>query len=103
MGAIRLFVSFRSRNTSIPFTPAELYLLFQQNGICLPALGSGKTFVKALDNWPFPWKEEIEKFVNAEPSLVDQFVQDATQTLEGLDHGDKKSELLGSESSGPRR
>src|SRR5262249_54388298 len=67
------------------FTPAELYLLFQQNGL-LASTGKGKSFVKALATGRFP-KEEIEKFVNGEASLVDSFVQDATQTLEGIDTG----------------
>src|SRR5262249_54579807 len=70
------------------FTPAELYLLFQQNGL----LGTGKRkgFVKALATGRFP-KEEIDKFINKQPSLVDAFVQDATQTLEAVQTGAKKS------------
>src|SRR5262249_4303220 len=31
--------------------------------------------------------EEIEKFAGSKPSLVDQFIQDPTQTLEALDSG----------------
>src|SRR5215468_10394530 len=42
--------------------------------------GKGKAFVKALSTGRFP-KEEIAKFVNGEPSLVDHLVQDPTQTL----------------------
>jgi hypothetical protein len=71
------------------FTAAELYLLFQQNGL-LTTTGKGKAFVKALATGRFP-KEEIEKFVNGDPSLVDEFIQDPTQTLEALDTGDEKS------------
>ena len=79
---IRVFVlSLREHVTN--FTPAELYILFQQNGL-LATTGKGKGFVKALATGRFP-KEEIEKFINGEPSLVDQFVQDPTQTLEALE------------------
>jgi hypothetical protein len=65
------------------FTPAELYLLFQQNGL-LQSTGSGRSFVKALTTGGFP-KEEIEKFVNGEPSIVDKFLQDKQLTLEALE------------------
>jgi superfamily II DNA or RNA helicase len=64
------------------FTPAELYLLFQQNGL-LNSYGKGKGFAKALATGRFP-KDEIEKFVNGAPSLVDSFIEDPTQTLEAL-------------------
>src|SRR5262249_12069323 len=70
------------------FTPAELYLVFQQNGL-LTSTGKGRAFVKALGTGRFP-KEEIAKFVNGEPSLVDQFVQDPTQTLEALETNEAK-------------
>jgi hypothetical protein len=72
----------------LSFTPAELYLLFQQNGL-LQTMGKSKPFVKALTTGRFP-TEEIEKFVNGEPSLVDQFVQDPTQTLEALETNEAK-------------
>jgi hypothetical protein len=65
------------------FTPAELYLLFQQSGL-LQTTGKGKSFVKALATGRFP-KEEIEKFVNGEPSIVDKFLQDKQLTLEALE------------------
>ena len=48
----------------------------------------GKAFVKALATGRFP-KEEIDKFVNGDPSLVDEFVQDPTQTLEALEASDQ--------------
>ena len=70
---IRAFVSSLKEHLQT-FTPAELYLLFQQNGL-LTSAGKGKTFVKALSTGRFP-KEEIEKFINGNPSLVDEFVQD---------------------------
>jgi hypothetical protein len=57
--------------------------LFQQNGL-LRMYGKGKSFVKALATGRFP-SEEIEKFVKGKASLVDEFVQDPSQTLEALD------------------
>jgi superfamily II DNA or RNA helicase len=84
--AIRGFVASLKEHLE-SFTPAELYILFQQNGL-LRTQGSGKGFVKALATGRFP-KEEIEKFVNGDPSLVDDFVQDPRQTLEALDASDE--------------
>jgi hypothetical protein len=86
--AIRFFVA-SLKGYLTPFTPAELYLLFQQNGL-LASTGKGKAFVKALATGRFP-REEVEKFINGEPSLVDDFVEDPTQTLEALDTRDDKS------------
>jgi len=80
--AIRLFVSSILNHLST-FTPAELYLLFQQSGL-LQSTGKGKGFVKALATGRFPI-EEIEKFVNGEPSIVDRFIQDQDLTLEALE------------------
>src|SRR5262249_10560914 len=85
--AIRSFVT-SLKDYLDTFTPAELYVLFQQNGL-LSMYGKGKAFVKALATGRFP-KEEITKFVNGEPSLVDQFVQDPTQTLEALETNEAK-------------
>jgi len=65
------------------FTAAELYLLFQQNGL-LANQGQGKCFVRALATGRFP-SEEIDKFKNSQPSLADQLIQDPTQTLEALE------------------
>jgi len=65
------------------FTSAELYLLFQQNGL-LQMQGKGKGFVKALATGRFPLKD-VEKFVNGEPSIVDKFLQDKQLTLEALE------------------
>ncbi|MEP0746839.1 helicase-related protein [Coleofasciculus sp. FACHB-501] len=80
--AIRRFVASLINHLGT-LTPAELYLLFQQNGM-LQSTGSGKSFVKALATGRFP-KEEIEKFVNGEPSTVDKFLQDKQLTLEALE------------------
>jgi hypothetical protein len=80
--SIRAFVASLKEHLHT-FTPAELYMLFQHNGL-LRTYGKGKGFVKALATGRFP-NEELAKFVNGEPSLVDQFVQDPTQTLEALE------------------
>ena len=81
------------------FTPAELYLVFQQNGI-LSAQGKSKGFLKALATGKFPISE-INKFVNDEPSLVDDFLQDKELSLEALsadeqvvDNIDAEDELI---------
>jgi hypothetical protein len=84
---IRAFVSSLQDHLHT-FTPAELYLLFQQNGL-LASHGRSKAFVKALATGRFP-KEEIEKFVNNDPSLVDVFIQDTTQMLESLETAGEK-------------
>ena len=81
--AIRGFVSSLISHVGT-FTPAELYLLFQQNGL-LQSTGKGKSFVKALATGRFP-REEIEKFVNGKPSIVDKFLQDKQLTLEALEN-----------------
>lgn len=55
---------------------AGLYVLFQQNGLLgIDSSSKGKSFVQALKTGRFP-KDELEKFVNCLPSLVDQFLKD---------------------------
>lgn len=88
LAAIRVFVSSLKQHLRT-FVPAELYLLFQQNGL-LVSEGKRRAFVKALATGRFP-KVELDKFVNGEPSLVDEFIQDPTQTLEALEARDKES------------
>lgn len=61
-------------------TPAELYVIFQQHGVSTTSSKS-QTFLKALKTGKFP-KEELEKFANDEPSLVDKFISDPSQNLE---------------------
>jgi len=78
LAAIRAFVESLKDHLHA-LTPAELYLIFQHNRL-LQTYGKGKPFIKALATGRFP-REEIERFVNGEPSLVDQFVQDPAQTL----------------------
>jgi superfamily II DNA or RNA helicase len=79
---IRRFVASLSKHLGT-FTPSELYLLFQQSGL-LQSTGKGKGFIKALTTGRFP-AEEIEKFINSEPSIVDKFLQDKQLTLEALE------------------
>jgi SAM-dependent methyltransferase len=63
-------------------TPAGLYVVFQQNGLfSMAAASKGHSFVQALKTGCFP-KEELEKFVQGEPSLVDEFISDPEKTLD---------------------
>ena len=64
------------------FTPAELYVLFQQNGL-LSGDRKSQAFLDALATGRFPF-EEIEKFCEGQKSLVDSFLADSTLTLEAL-------------------
>lgn len=64
------------------FTEVELYVLFQQTGLLeVDKESKGKSFIQALKTGKFP-KEELEKFVNKIPSLVDEFLADQNKTLE---------------------
>jgi superfamily II DNA or RNA helicase len=80
--AIRRFVGSLMSHLET-FTSAEFYLLFQQSGL-LHTYGKGKSFVNALATGRFP-AEELEKFVNGQPSIVDKFLQDKQLTLEALE------------------
>ncbi len=73
-------------------TPAELYVLFQQSGM-LAATGKGKGFVKALVTGRF-LTEELDKFIDGKPSLVDQFVDDGDLTLEDVENEDEPTDAL---------
>jgi hypothetical protein len=64
------------------FTAAELYVLFQQNGL-LSGDRKSKAFLDALTTGRFPF-DEIEKFCKGEKSLVDSFLSDSSLTLEAL-------------------
>lgn len=81
LNAVRGFVAALKDHLQ-HFTPAELFLLFQQNGL-LKSQGKAKGFVKALTTGRFPY-EEIQKFCNGDESLVDAFLQDDAQTLDAL-------------------
>jgi hypothetical protein len=80
--AIRGFIDSLKHHLTT-FTPAELYVLFQQNGL-LAGDRKSQAFVDALATGRFPF-EEIEKFCKGETSLVDSFLADSTLTLESLD------------------
>lgn len=97
---IRAFVASLTKYLAA-FTPAELYLLFQQNGL-LDVTGKSKAFVKALATGRFPL-EEIENFVEGRASLVDRFVEDRTQTLEANETTTKviKKGFQGDDSDNP--
>ena len=62
------------------FTPAELYVIFQQSGL-LQTGGKAKGFVKALTTGRFP-KKEVDKFLKGKASLVDEFLDDSDLALE---------------------
>lgn len=64
-------------------TPAELYVLAQQAG-ALNTAGKGKGFVKALTTGRFPL-EELEKFEQGQPSLVERFIEDENAKLQAFD------------------
>ncbi len=86
VNAIRGFVGALKQHLQ-NFTPAELYLLFQQNGL-LGNYAKRTGFVKALATGRFPF-DEIKKFCNGEDSLVDRFIDDHSLTLEeaGVESG----------------
>lgn len=64
------------------FNPAELYVLFQQSGILdIDRSSKGRSFIQALKTGKFP-REELEKFIKKEPSLVDNFFEDPEFSLE---------------------
>lgn len=64
------------------FTPAGLYVLLQQNGLLdIDKSSKGKSFIQALKTGKFP-KNELEKFVNKEESLVDEFLVNPKFSLE---------------------
>ena len=64
--------------------PAELYLLFQQSGL-LDTMGKSRDLVKSLTTGRFP-VEELQKFVDGEPSLVDDFTSGARSVRAAVAH-----------------
>ncbi len=79
--AVRAFVDGLKHHLQT-FTPAELYVLFQQNGL-LGGQRDSQAFLDALATGRFPFGE-IEKFCRGEKSLVDRFLADQGTTLENL-------------------
>lgn len=78
---IRLFVKSLSSHLNF-LSPAELYVIFQQNGLS-PQNSKGKSFIEALKTGKFP-KVELEKFINDQPSLVDEFISNKITSIEEL-------------------
>lgn len=64
-------------------TAAELYMLFIQNGLYTTD-GKSRGFIKALATGRFPI-DQLKKFVEKKPSLVDEFIENPKKTLEALD------------------
>jgi superfamily II DNA or RNA helicase len=78
LSKIRVFVaSLRDHLES--FTPAELYVIFQQSGL-LKTGGQARGFVRSLATGRFP-TDELDKFVAGDESLVDQFLSDSELEL----------------------
>ncbi len=68
------------------FAPSEMFALAMQAGALRGQ--SSRAFVKAMTTGRFP-KEELEKFANNEPSLVDEFATDREFRLEIQEAEDK--------------
>lgn len=88
---IKLFVS-----SILPFidslTEAELYLLCLKAGLLkIDNKAKGKAFVKAFSTGKFP-RDDLEKFVKNEPSLVDNFLNNQTASLKD-DLNDETNDL----------
>ncbi len=62
------------------FTPAELYVIFQQAG-ALDCRGGAKDFIKRISSGRFPL-EELKKFAEGKESFADQFIINETDTSE---------------------
>jgi hypothetical protein len=74
----RLFVlSMRPYISSLD--PAELFVLFQQQGGLLASKGRCRDFIQALKTGKFP--DELEKFATKEDYLVDKFLADQERSL----------------------
>jgi Hypothetical methyltransferase/Probable Zinc-ribbon domain/Helicase conserved C-terminal domain len=76
---VRAFISSLRQHIGF-LSPAERWVIFQQSGL-LQTHGAARGFVKALATGRFPI-EEVDRFIAREPSLVDEFVEDVTRTLE---------------------
>ncbi|MEZ4447555.1 MAG: zinc-ribbon domain-containing protein [Polyangiaceae bacterium] len=76
--SIRSFVRSLIEHIDV-LTPSEMFALAMQAGALRGA--SSRAFVKALTTGRFP-VEELEKFADNKPSLVDEFAADSEFTLE---------------------
>ncbi|MGE0198212.1 MAG: DEAD/DEAH box helicase family protein [Simkaniaceae bacterium] len=90
---IRAFVSSLLPHLNT-FSAAGLYVLFQQTGILEITPGSrSQSFVQALKTGRFP-KEELEKFVTGERSLVNEFFDDSEMSIEGQEEKSPDDPLI---------
>jgi len=97
IAAIREFVrSLKSHLASL--TPGELWVIFQQSGT-LDSYGRGKAFVKALATGGLP-REEIERFVAGENSLVDRFFDGPAGIPASDKHDDEDADNIADEEPG---
>lgn len=97
LSKIRYFVS-SLRDHLESFTPAELYVIFQQSGL-LKTGGQARGFVRSLATGRFP-NHELDKFVSGDESLVDQFLSDSNFELtEPNELDDRKADLTPKERS----
>lgn len=78
MESIRGFVQALLGHIKV-LTPSEMFALAMQAGALRG--GSSRAFVKALTTGRFP-TDELQKFAEGKPSLVDDFAADAELTLE---------------------
>jgi hypothetical protein len=62
-------------------SPAGVFVLFQQAGLVGYHETKSKSFLQAIKTGKFP-REELEKFVKGEESLVDEFISGSKFTLE---------------------
>lgn len=82
LSKIRVFVaSLRDHLSS--FTPAELYVIFQQSGL-LKTGGQSRGFVRSLATGRFP-NDELDKFIAGDESIVDQFLNDSDFELSDVE------------------
>lgn len=75
-------------------TPAELYVIFQQSGL-LQTGGAARGFVKALATGRFP-RKELDKFLERQESLVDEFLDDSKLALENQTFDEDEDEVTAS-------
>jgi len=68
------------------FSPSEMFALAMQAGVF--ADKDSRPFVMAISTGRFP-REELEKFAEGKPSLVDEFAADKALTLEIVDGREK--------------
>jgi len=81
LDSIRAFVKSLLTHVAA-FNPSEMFALAMQAGVF--ADKDSRPFVMAISSGRFP-REELEKFAEGKPSLVDEFAADKALTLETVD------------------